>query len=152
MCPASSTASDADPRALRRSIPGTALFDGDLAMRGFELNAMCYSFNDAANRAAFVADEEGYCRKYGLTAEQRSAVAARDVLAMLAAGGNVYYLAKLAGILGLNVQDLGALQTGRSVADFKAMLVAARAAVDPDLDGLHLGQRPSSAARQRENA
>lgn len=151
---ASSPASSnlADSRALRRSIPGTALFDGELAIRGFELNAMCFSFNDAANRAAFVADEDAYCAKYGLTEEQRAAVAARDVPAMLAAGGNVYYLAKLAGILGLNVQDLGALQTGRSVADFKAMLVAARAGVDPDLGGLHLGERLSANANQRETA
>lgn len=155
MSPAPSTKADstgADPRALRRSIPGTALFDGELAIRGFALNAMCFSFNDAANRMAFLADEEAYCRKYGLTEEQRAAVAARDVPAMLAVGGNVYYLAKLAGILGLNVQDLGALQTGRTVADFKAMLVAARAGVDPDLGGLHLGARPPSAARLRENA
>jgi protocatechuate 4,5-dioxygenase alpha chain len=139
---------DPDHRALRRSIPGTALFDGDLAQRGFALNAMCYSFNEAANRAAFLADEEGYCRQYGLTAGQRAAVAARDVPAMLAAGGNVYYLAKLAGIFGLNVQDLGALQTGRSVEAFKAMLLAARDGVDPALDGLHLGP----AAHDRETA
>lgn len=131
-------------RSLRRSIPGTALFDGELASRGFELNAMCYSFNDAANRAAFVTDEEGYCRKFALTPEQRAAVAARDVLAMLEAGGNVYYLAKLAGILGLNVQDLGALQTGRSVAEFKAMLEAQRGGVDPALGGLHLGETNSA--------
>ena len=137
-----------DPRALRRSIPGTALFDGALAERGFALNAMCYSFNDAGCRSAFLADEEGYCRKYGLTGEQRAAVAARDVPAMLAAGGNVYYLAKLAGIFGLNVQDLGALQTGRSVQDFKAMLLAVGAQVDPDLGGLHLGPR----THQAENA
>lgn len=141
-----------DPRALRRSIPGTALFDGELAERGFALNAMCYSFNLAANRAAFVADEEGYCHQYGLTGAQRAAVAARDVPAMLAAGGNVYYLAKLAGIFGLNVQDLGALQTGRSVADFKAMLQAARAGVDPALGGLHLGPRSSGSTRQAETA
>lgn len=134
-----------DPRSLRRSIPGTALFDGELAERGFALNAMCYSFNDARNRSAFVADEEGYCRKYGLTPEQRAAVAARDVPAMLAAGGNVYYLAKLAGIFGLNVQDLGALQTGRSVADFKAMLAAVRDEVDPALGGLHFGTRARNA-------
>lgn len=137
-----------DSRALRRSIPGTALFDGELAERGFALNAMCYSFNDAANRAAFLADEDAYCRRYGLTDEQRAAVAARDVPAMLAAGGNVYYLAKLAGIFGLNVQDLGALQTGRSVAAFKAMLLDARRAVDPAIGGLHVAPR----TRSRENA
>jgi len=133
-------------KALRRAIPGTALFDGDLAARGFALNAMCYSFNDAVNRAAFVADEEAYCRRFDLTAQQRAAVAARDVLAMLAAGGNVYYLAKLAGILGLNVQDLGALQTGRSLSEFKAMLVATRDTVDPALRGLYLGGLHSRAA------
>jgi protocatechuate 4,5-dioxygenase alpha chain len=49
----------------------------------------------------------------------------RDVLKLLAAGGNIYYLAKLAGIFGLNVQDIGAQQTGMSVEDFKAKLVAA---------------------------
>ncbi|SCY00361.1 protocatechuate 4,5-dioxygenase alpha subunit [Novosphingobium aromaticivorans] len=107
-------------KALRRAIP---LFDGDLATRGYELNAMCFSFNEKANREAFLADEEAYCRKFNLTPQQRKAVADRDVLAMLDAGGNVYYLAKLAGIFGLGVQDLGALQTGMSVADFKAMLV-----------------------------
>ena len=93
----------------------------------------------SANRAAFVAEEQAYGDKFGLTGPQRAAVAARDVPAMLAAGGNVYYLAKLAGIFGLNVQDLGALQKGCSVAQFKAMLLAQRAWVDPALDGLHLG-------------
>lgn len=107
-------------QALRRSIP---LFDGDLATRGFELNAMCFSFNEKANRDAFLADEDAYCAKFNLTPEQRKAVADRNVLAMLDAGGNVYYLAKLAGIFGLGVQDLGALQTGMSVDEFKAMLV-----------------------------
>ena len=109
--------------AIRRSIP---LFDGDLARRGFALNAMCFSFNDKANRDAFLADEDAYCARFKLTSDQRKAVAARDVLALLDAGGNVYYLAKLAGIFGLGVQALGALQTGMSVDDFKAMLVTWR--------------------------
>jgi protocatechuate 4,5-dioxygenase alpha chain len=47
------------------------------------------------------------------------------VLAMIEAGGNVYYLAKLVGIYGLNVQDIGAQQTGMSVDAFKAKLQAA---------------------------
>jgi protocatechuate 4,5-dioxygenase alpha chain len=106
-------------------IPGTTVFDGEQARRGYALNKMCYSFNDAANRAAFLADEDGYCARYGLSPEQRTAVAKRDVLAMIAAGGNVYYLAKLAGIFGLGVQDLGAQQTGTTVEEFKARLVAA---------------------------
>ena len=104
-------------------IPGTHIFDGDAAQKGYALNAMCFSFNHAANRDAFVRDEAAYCEKFQLTAEQLAAVQARSVLQMMAAGGNVYYLAKLAGILGLNVQDLGAQQTGMSVDAFKQMLL-----------------------------
>ena len=107
----------------RPNIEGTTLFDGGMAQKGYALNAMCFSFNDAANRAAFLADEESYCARYGLTPEQRRAVADRNVLAMIAAGDNIYYLAKLAGIFGLNVQDVGAQQTGMSVEAFKQRLL-----------------------------
>ena len=112
----------------RQPVPGTTIFDGEQARKGYALNKMCYSFNDAANRAEFLANEDAYCARYGLTAAQREAVGKRDVLAMIEAGGNVYYLAKLAGIFGLNVQDLGAQQTGMSVEAFKEKLLeAARA-------------------------
>jgi protocatechuate 4,5-dioxygenase, alpha chain len=105
------------------AIPGTTVFDGEQARKGYALNRMCFSFNAAENREAFRRDEEGYMRRYGLTESQARTVRDRDVLGMLAAGGNVYYLAKLAGILGLDVQDLGAAQTGMSKEEFKAMLV-----------------------------
>ena len=74
-------------------IPGTTLFDGEAAQAGYQLNAMCYSFNEKANRDAFLIDEAAYCDLYRLTPAQRAAVAARDVLGMIAAGGNIYYLA-----------------------------------------------------------
>ena len=113
------------PRYAHRTIPGTTIFDGVQAQKGFALNKMCYSFNSAENRAAFVADEDAYCRKFGLSEAQRKAIKARDVLGLIAEGGNVYYLAKFAGIFGLNVQDLGALQTGMSVEAFKQKLIEA---------------------------
>lgn len=103
----------------KRTIPGTPVFDGEQAQAGYALNAMCYSFNSQANRDAFVRDEEAYMARFNLTEVQKQMVRARDVLAMVNGGGNVYYLAKLAGILGLNVQDLGALQTGQALQDFK---------------------------------
>ena len=106
-------------------IPGTTIFGGGEAQKGFALNQMCFSFNSAENRAAFLKDEDAYCAKYGLTRQQREAVRERNVLQMIEAGGNVYYLAKLAGIFGLNVQDIGAQQTGVSVEEFKQKLVAA---------------------------
>ena len=109
----------------KRTIPGTTLFDGEQARKGYALNKMCFSFNSAHNRAAFQLDEASYCRQYGLDARQTQAIRERDVLGLLAAGGNVYYLAKFAGILGLDVQDLGALQTGLTKDEFKARLLAA---------------------------
>jgi protocatechuate 4,5-dioxygenase alpha chain len=112
---------------MQQDIAGTTIFDGNEAQKGLALNRMCFSFNSAENRAAFVADEEAYCRKFGLNDEQKAAVKSRSVLKMIEAGGNVYYLAKLAGIFGLNVQDIGAQQTGMTVEAFKSKLRAAGA-------------------------
>jgi protocatechuate 4,5-dioxygenase, alpha chain len=106
-------------------IPGTPIFDGAQAQKGYALNKMCYSFNSAENREAFKRDEAAYCARYGLDAAQRSAIRNRNVLELIAAGGNVYYLAKFAGIFGLNVQDIGAQQTGVTVEQFKQKLLDA---------------------------
>jgi protocatechuate 4,5-dioxygenase alpha chain len=110
---------------MKQDIPGTIIFDGEQAQKGLALNRMCFSFNSAKNRAAFLNDEDAYCDKYGLNEEQRAAVKSRNVLRMIEAGGNVYYLAKLAGIFGLNVQDIGAQQTNTTVDEFKRKLAAA---------------------------
>ena len=106
-------------------IAGTVIFDGAEAMKGYALNKMCFSLNARENREAFLADEDAYCKKYELNEAQREAVRNRDVLGLIAAGGNAYYLAKLTGALGLNVQDIGAQQTGMKLEDFKAMLAKA---------------------------
>ena len=110
---------------MKQDIPGTVMFDGDQAQKGYALNRMCFSFNSAENRAAFLKDEDAYCRKFGLDEKQRAAIKNRNVLELIEAGGNVYYLAKFAGIFGLNVQDIGAQQTGVTVEEFKAKLAAA---------------------------
>ncbi len=108
------------------AIPGTVIFDGAQAMKGYALNRMCFSFNQEANRQAFLADEDAYCTRYGLNPAQREAVRQRNVLKMIACGGNAYYLAKLAGIFGLDMQDIGAQQTGLTREQFQARLLAAR--------------------------
>ena len=109
----------------KRVIPGTTLFDGDMARKGYALNKMCFSFNSAENRAEYLKDKEAYCDKYGLNEQQKKAVLSLQVLDMLAAGGNAYYLAKLGGIFGLDMQDIGAQQTGMTKEAFKAKLIAA---------------------------
>ncbi len=103
-------------------IPGTTIFDGEMAMKGYALNKMCFSFNQASARAEYLADPEGYFKRFDLNDAQKQACRDKDVLAMIAAGGNIYYLAKFAGIYKLNMQDIGAQQTGLSVEDFKEKL------------------------------
>jgi protocatechuate 4,5-dioxygenase alpha chain len=104
-------------------IPGTIIFDGRRAICGYALNKMCFSFNSEENREEYRRNEEAYCAKFNLTERQRLAVKHRDVLELLEAGGNIYYLAKWAGIFGLNVQQLGAQQRGMTEEAFKQMLV-----------------------------
>ena len=107
-----------------RNIPGTTIFDGEQARKGYALNKMCFSFNSAENRAEFLRDQDAYCSRYELNAQQREAVRSLDVLQLIAAGGNAYYLAKLGGIFGLDMQDIGAQQTGMTKEAFKARLAA----------------------------
>lgn len=105
-------------------IPGTTLFDGKMAMKGYQLNKMCFDFNKAVNRDAFKEDPEGWMTKYNLTEAQKQAIRDTNILAMIEEGGNIYYLAKLAGIFKLSVQDVGGLQTGRTTEEFKEYLLS----------------------------
>ena len=106
-------------------IEGTTLFDGKMAMRGYALNKMCFSFNSAKAREDYLADPEVYFDKFKLDEEQKQACRDKNVLAMIAAGGNIYYLAKFAGIYKLSVQDVGAQQTGMTTEEFKEKLLRA---------------------------
>ena len=103
-------------------IPGTYIFDGEAAMKGYALNKMCYSFNNASSRDEFLKDEDAYCNKFGLTDAQRKAIRDKDVLGCIREGGNIYYLAKFTGIFHLSVQDVGAQQTGMTVDQFKSFI------------------------------
>lgn len=106
-------------------IPGTTPFDGEQAQKGYALNKMCFSFNTSENRSEFLQDEHAYMRKFSLNEQQATAIRARNVLQLIEAGGNAYYLAKFAGIFGLDMQDIGAQQTGLTKDEFKAKLCAA---------------------------
>lgn len=106
-------------------IPGTIMFDGNKSRIGYGLNKMCYSFNDEAAREAFKVDEEAYCIKFKLSDEQIKAIKTRNVIRLLELGGSIYYVAKFAGVLGLSVQDVGAIQTGMTLEAFKQKLVDA---------------------------
>ncbi|REG85080.1 protocatechuate 4,5-dioxygenase subunit alpha [Marinomonas pollencensis] len=103
-------------------IPGTYLFNGHMAKKGYGLNKMCFSFNEQSARDEFNQDPDAYCVKFGLTERQIKAIRERNIIALLKEGGSIYYVAKFAGLLKLNMQDIGAIQSGQSLDAFNAML------------------------------
>ena len=104
-------------------IPGTVVFDGRRARRGYALNKFLMSLNDAGNREAFRADEAGYLDRFRLDDEQRQAVLGRQWLRLLEVGGNVYYTYKLAACDGMTFQDLACEQTGMTPEAYAEMML-----------------------------
>jgi protocatechuate 4,5-dioxygenase alpha chain len=105
-----------------REVEGTTHFDGEMATKGFNFNKMCYSFNNEENRQSFLNDVEAYMDQYQLTDDFKQALRDKDLNQLLKLGGSIYYMAKLAGIFGWNMQVIGGMQTGRTTEEFQAYL------------------------------
>jgi len=105
-------------------IPGTVIFDARRARQGYALNAFCMSLMRPENRAAFKTDEKTYLARFAMTAEQKNAVLGRDWNGMLALGGNIYYLAKVAATDGKSFQQIAAEMSGMSQEQYAQMMLA----------------------------
>jgi protocatechuate 4,5-dioxygenase, alpha chain len=113
-----------------RDIPGTYVQDGAHTRQGYWLNEMLMTLNRADGRAEFADDERTYLERYAMTPGQREAVLARDWLAMLRLGGNVYYLLKLAAHDGVSVQHIAGQMGGVDEETFRDMMIAGGRAHD----------------------
>lgn len=105
-------------------IPGTTVFDGDMARMGYHLNQFCMSLMKADNRERFKANERVYLDEWKLTEGQKQAVQARDYNKMISLGGNIYFLAKIFATDGKTFQYAASTMTGLSEADYRAMMIA----------------------------
>ena len=103
-------------------IPGTTIFTAARARRGFQLNHCCMSLMKPENRDHFRADERAYLQEWKLTPVQQEALLARDYNAMIAEGGNIYFLVKLANTDGISVMQAVSTMTGLAVDDYAAMM------------------------------
>ena len=104
-------------------IPGTTIFDADMARKGHHLNQFCLSLMKQENRDEFNQHESLYLDKWPMSEEQKQAVISRDYNAMIAVGGNIYYLAKLFSNDGLSFQQVAATITGMSELDYVQMML-----------------------------
>jgi protocatechuate 4,5-dioxygenase, alpha chain len=105
-------------------IPGTTIFDADLARRGYHLNQFCMSLMKAENRERFKRDEAAYLDEWPMTDEQKQAVLDRDMNRMISLGGNIYFLAKIGATDGKSFQQMAASMTGVTEDEYRDMMVA----------------------------
>lgn len=99
-------------------IPGTFVLTGERSQLGYRLNKMAMSLTDPSNRADFLADEEGYMRRKGLSEDEVAMVLRRDWAAMTRSGGSIYLMLKIAGTIGQTLLQVGAQMRGESVEQF----------------------------------
>lgn len=105
-------------------IPGTTIFDADMARRGYHLNQFCVSLMLEQNRDRFKTDQRGYLDEWPMTEEQKIAVLDRDYNKMLALGGNIYFLAKLFSTDGQSFEQAAASMTGLSQESYRNMMLS----------------------------
>ena len=104
-------------------IPGTFVFDAERSRQGYGINMFCMSLMKDENRKAFRANESQYLKQFPLTAEQARAILGRDYNRMLELGGNIYFTAKLAATDGLSFQQIAAMMTGKTQAEYADMML-----------------------------
>jgi protocatechuate 4,5-dioxygenase alpha chain len=104
-------------------IPGTTVFTARRSHEGFHLNQFCMSLMKPDNRERFKDDERTYLDEWAMTEEQKQAVLARDYNAMIAHGGNIYFLAKIFSSDGQSFQSAAASMTGMSKEDYATMML-----------------------------
>ena len=104
-------------------IPGTTIFDADQSRKGYWLNQFCMSLMKAENREKFKADERAYLDQWPMSEEQKQAVLSRDMNAMIALGGNIYFLAKIGATDGKSFQQMAGSMTGMSEDAYRDMMV-----------------------------
>jgi len=107
-----------------KDIPGTTIFDMELARKGYHLNQFCMSLMRPENRAKFKADARAYLDQWPMTEEQKQAVLARDYNRMIAAGGNIYFLAKIFSSDGLSFEFAASSMTGATPQEYRQMMLA----------------------------
>ena len=76
--------------------PGSIIYDGKMAVKGKRITAVGQSFKIKANRDAFKTDSVTYLKECDLTDEERTRILDRDWKWMLAQGGHIQALQRIA--------------------------------------------------------
>ena len=107
-----------------QDIPGTTVFDSDMARRGYHANQFCMSLMRPENRQGFLANERAYLDEWPMTEEQKRAFLKRDYNRLLKLGVNVYFFSKLFFTDEVSFEQAAAMMTGMRREDYRAMMLA----------------------------
>jgi protocatechuate 4,5-dioxygenase alpha chain len=105
-------------------IPGTTIFDAEQARKGYWLNQFCLSLMKPENRTRFKANERAYLDEWPMTEAQKQAVLERDLNKAIQAGGNIYFLARIAATDGKSFQQMAGSMTGMSEEEYRNMMLS----------------------------
>ena len=101
--------------------PGTFLYTGPVATKGYKLTKFGLSLRNPDNRTKFLADERGYMSGFGLSDKEIGMVLARDWTGLLEAGGHLQSMLKVAATVGQNLWHIGAHNAGMTTEELQKL-------------------------------
>jgi len=104
-------------------IPGTIVFDSDMARAGYHANQFCMSLMKPENRERFLADERAYLDEWPMSEAQKQAILDRNYLRLQQLGGNVYYFAKIFFTDKKSVAHGSSTMAGMSEEEYMQMMI-----------------------------
>ncbi len=117
---ASQAPADEGPFGPPARIPGVIRYRGELAQGALRLNRFLVHISRRENREAYLADEAGAMAQWGLTEHEQDLIRRRDYAGLLAAGVNIYAIAKAGYVFDATLLEIGARMRGESVQQFLA--------------------------------
>ena len=88
--------------------PASFVYTGPMSTRGRNINRFSLSLKNPDNRKSFLADPDAYMTRFNLSDVEKALVRVRDWSGLLAAGGHLQAILKIAATLGQNLWHIGA--------------------------------------------
>ena len=110
------------PPDLSLEPPSTFVFTTRHCTSAYQLNQFAIGLKEPANRERFLADERAAMVAHGLSEAEMAMVAARDWTGLIAGGGHVLAIVKIAYSLGVLHHEVGAHMCGMDYAALRESL------------------------------
>jgi protocatechuate 4,5-dioxygenase alpha chain len=124
----------ADKTDISLDPPSAYIFSVEKCTSAYRLNKFAIGLRNPVAREAFIQDENAAMTKAGLSDAEIEMVAARDWTGLIAHGGHVLAIVKIAYSLGQLHHEVGALMCGMNYAELRALLPKETKMLPEDLD------------------